>query len=487
MNDSRPRMALVGPGKILSRAAPFFLGTRPPFPRPRTELVAVAVTDGPHPGLAGVGVPVYTHWRELVAAHHIQIVVNMSSDPMLRSQLRKGLPLETELQESPPGSPFYASFLARQGLSVRLAAKQRMLETLLDALPIAAMVYDSQGRVQSWNRACEKLTGIAGKDVLGRREVGTLFYTLERPLLGQLVVADAPRSVIRKYYGEHSEISPIPDGFQVVGSYHGLKPGLNGHYLTMARRIEVQGRVAGSIELVQDLSPVEQLKLKSRQHQNQLRAIMSHMPFPLIQTDLTGKILFANPDAHELLYPLLENGQHLRRSLLFELAPVLKTHFESTMRSRSFDSASSSQESFSSTFKVLWNDVDWEVTYFLIPGRPGSWTVAWILYNLTGKEEKSRVNAALAVAGAISHELSQPLTAIVNSAQLLVDTPLDNPERLKRHKNIIARESSRVFDLHRKLQNISKYKLKDYLDTHIFDLDESSELSLTIPDTPDEE
>ncbi|MFW5791581.1 MAG: histidine kinase dimerization/phospho-acceptor domain-containing protein [Desulfohalobiaceae bacterium] len=136
---------------------------------------------------------------------------------------------------------------------------------------------------------------------------------------------------------------------------------------------------------------------------------------------------------------------------------------------------------------MLWNDVDWEVTYFLIPGRPGSWTVAWILYNLTGKEEKSRVNAALAVAGAISHELSQPLTAIVNSAQLLVDTPLDNLERLKRHKNIISRESSRVFDLHRKLQNISKYKLKDYLDTHIFDLDESSELSLTIPDTPDEE
>lgn len=480
-------MALVGPGKTLSRAAPFFLGTRPPFPRPRTELVAVAVTDGPHPGLAGAGIPVYTQWRELVAAHQVQIVVNMSSDPAIRSEIRKGLPLDTELQEFSPGSPSYASFLARHGLAVKLGVKQSMLETLLDALPIPAMVYDAHGRVQSWNRACEKLTGIAATDVLGRREVGTFFYTLERPLLGQLVVADAPRSLIRKYYGEHSEITPIEDGFQVVGSYHGLKPGLNGHYLTMARRIKVQGRVAGAVELVQDLSPVEQLKLKSRQHQNQLRAIMSHMPFPLIQTDLTGKILFANPDAHELLYPLLEKGQHLRSSSLFKLAPALGTRFESSMRSRSFDSASSSQESFSSTFKVLWNEVDWEVTYFLIPGKPGSWTVAWILYNLTGKEEKSRVNAALAVAGAISHELSQPLTAIINSAQLLVGTPTDNLERLKRHRNIIARESSRIFDLHRKLQNISKYKLKDYLDTHIFDLDESSELSLTIPDTPDEE
>jgi diguanylate cyclase (GGDEF)-like protein/PAS domain S-box-containing protein len=61
---------------------------------------------------------------------------------------------------------------------------------LMDMLAVPAFVLDSQRRVIIWNRACERLTGVAAGEVLGTRDHWRSFYQEARPTLADLVVQD---------------------------------------------------------------------------------------------------------------------------------------------------------------------------------------------------------------------------------------------------------------------------------------------------------
>ncbi len=59
---------------------------------------------------------------------------------------------------------------------------------LMQHLVVPTFVLDPDCRVIIWNRACERLTGVPAKDVLGTREHWRAFYDAPRPCLADLVV-----------------------------------------------------------------------------------------------------------------------------------------------------------------------------------------------------------------------------------------------------------------------------------------------------------
>ncbi|TWI46506.1 PAS domain S-box-containing protein/diguanylate cyclase (GGDEF)-like protein [Pseudoduganella flava] len=67
-------------------------------------------------------------------------------------------------------------------------AAQAYAFKLLELLVIPAFVVDARGRVILWNRACERLTGVAGYEVLGTCDAWQCFYQSPRPTLADLVV-----------------------------------------------------------------------------------------------------------------------------------------------------------------------------------------------------------------------------------------------------------------------------------------------------------
>ena len=87
--------------------------------------------------------------------------------------------------------------------------------------------------------------------------------------------------------------------------------------------------------------------------------------------------------------------------------------------------------------------------------------------------EKEKFQGVLEMAGAVCHEVNQPLMVISGySEMLLMDLPEDHPRYETCRK--ISEQVHRLGNITKKLMGITKYKTKSYLRGNIVDIDEAS-------------
>jgi diguanylate cyclase (GGDEF)-like protein/PAS domain S-box-containing protein len=75
-----------------------------------------------------------------------------------------------------------------KGLDVAHSYAVRLMQHLV----VPTFVIDPDRRVVIWNRACERLTGVAAEDVIGTSEHWRAFYETERDCLADLVALERP-------------------------------------------------------------------------------------------------------------------------------------------------------------------------------------------------------------------------------------------------------------------------------------------------------
>lgn len=87
--------------------------------------------------------------------------------------------------------------------------------------------------------------------------------------------------------------------------------------------------------------------------------------------------------------------------------------------------------------------------------------------------EHKALQGVLEMAGAICHELNQPLMGISGYAELLL---MDMPESQSQCARIreIKNQVDHLGEITKKLMKITRYKTKSYLQGHIIDIDEAS-------------
>ncbi|MDA3790254.1 MAG: response regulator [Desulfobacula sp.] len=94
--------------------------------------------------------------------------------------------------------------------------------------------------------------------------------------------------------------------------------------------------------------------------------------------------------------------------------------------------------------------------------------------------EKEKFQGVLEMAGAVCHEINQPLMVISGYSEiLLMDVPCDHPryDAIKK----INDQVYRLGKITKKLMSITKYKTKKYLKRSIVDIDEASQKELNNP------
>ncbi len=74
---------------------------------------------------------------------------------------------------------------------------------LMQHLVVPTFVIDPKRRVVIWNRACERLTGVAASEVLGTTKHWQAFYETKRPCLADLVALDRPEQ-LPEFYSEYA-------------------------------------------------------------------------------------------------------------------------------------------------------------------------------------------------------------------------------------------------------------------------------------------
>ncbi|MDN5002960.1 diguanylate cyclase [Bradyrhizobium sp. GCM10027634] len=74
---------------------------------------------------------------------------------------------------------------------------------LMQHLVVPTFVIDPKRRAVIWNRACERLTGVAAADVIGTNKHWQAFYETKRPCLADLVALDQPEQ-LPEFYPEYA-------------------------------------------------------------------------------------------------------------------------------------------------------------------------------------------------------------------------------------------------------------------------------------------
>lgn len=83
--------------------------------------------------------------------------------------------------------------------------------TLMEHMVVPTFVLDAERRVVVWNRACERLTGVAAAEVMGTRDHWRAFYDAPRPCLADLV-ATRDWGAIDRLYTTHDDPSTPAHG-----------------------------------------------------------------------------------------------------------------------------------------------------------------------------------------------------------------------------------------------------------------------------------
>ena len=133
-----------------------------------------------------------------------------------------------------------------------LKESERLLTSIISFLPDATFVIDKEGRVISWNRSMEKMTGVKAEQILGKMnyEYALAFYGKRRPML-----IDAVRGIDQISEGNCAAIKKSDDGTLVAETYIPNLRGCEVYLLGSASPLfDTDGNYWGAIESIRDIT-----------------------------------------------------------------------------------------------------------------------------------------------------------------------------------------------------------------------------------------
>jgi transcriptional regulator with PAS, ATPase and Fis domain len=143
--------------------------------------------------------------------------------------------------------------------SIELGAS---IAKVLDSCGSAIFVIDAGHRVLHWNRACEKLTGLSARDVLGTDHHWRAFYSAPRPCLSDLIIT-GETDLIPRYYDNFGRSELLDEGWHAEGWFTRLGERRRYIIFDAAPIDDGQGRLLAAIETIQDITPLKSAEEKN--------------------------------------------------------------------------------------------------------------------------------------------------------------------------------------------------------------------------------
>ena len=177
-----------------------------------------------------------------------------------------------------------------EGKAKALRESNKYVDDILERSPVATFIIDRSHRVVQWNFACQKMTGIESKDILGKR-VCTSLWMGEEGSLADMVV-DAPEQVQTSY--KDSILSKTDSGwYELDVTLPNLKGGLRA-VVTAAPILDEQGTVRGAIQSLQEVK-----SLQGELEQTGWDQLNETFVSPVFKVDAQGTITFWNRACEE--------------------------------------------------------------------------------------------------------------------------------------------------------------------------------------------
>ncbi|MCF8131127.1 MAG: PAS domain S-box protein [Deltaproteobacteria bacterium] len=173
--------------------------------------------------------------------------------------------------------------------------EQQRLSQIIDFLPDATMVIDTEGKVIAWNRAIEQMTGVQAEDMLGKGdyEYAVPFYGERRPILIDLV-GQWDEAIEEKYrYVKKNGDSLISETYDPW-----VKPG--GFLWNKASLLyNSAGEVMGAIESIRDITEMKEYERALMESEEKYRLLVENATDAIFIAQ-DGMLKFGNRKAEKM-------------------------------------------------------------------------------------------------------------------------------------------------------------------------------------------
>ncbi|PKN10556.1 MAG: hypothetical protein CVU72_00805 [Deltaproteobacteria bacterium HGW-Deltaproteobacteria-7] len=172
-----------------------------------------------------------------------------------------------------------------------LREAHRRLDEIIEYLPDATLVIDTEGKVIAWNKAMEQMTEIQATDMLGKGnyEYALPFYGERRPILIDLVLKSQEEFEARYVSTERRYMAL--DGEAYMPALRGGEVYLFGRASALR---DSQGNIVGAIESIRDITD-------RRKAEEKYRGIFENAVMGIFQTTPEGRIIDANSSFARIL------------------------------------------------------------------------------------------------------------------------------------------------------------------------------------------
>ncbi len=178
-----------------------------------------------------------------------------------------------------------------------MPATDSLLQQILQGSMIPTFVINDQHVVVHWNTACEKLTGVPAKDVVGTNRQWRPFYEQERPVLADLLLDQVPGEQIKSLYKNYRRSSLTDEGHEAEAFLPTL--GERGRWLffTAVPLRNAEGSIIGAIETLQDITDRKEAEIQSEKARQEWRRTFNSIDDILTIQDKEMRIVRVNEAA----------------------------------------------------------------------------------------------------------------------------------------------------------------------------------------------
>lgn len=179
--------------------------------------------------------------------------------------------------------------------------------------PVPTFVINAKHVITHWNQACEIITGVPAHQIIGTNKQWLPFYGTERPVMADLILDAAIDTQAEQFYhGKYHRSANIPDAYEAEDFFPNMRNGGRWLYFTAAPLRDLQGKIIGAIETLQDVTDRHLAEQALQQAHKELEKLvdtrteqLSTVQAQLVQSDKLASIgQLAAGVAHEINNPI---------------------------------------------------------------------------------------------------------------------------------------------------------------------------------------
>jgi len=174
-----------------------------------------------------------------------------------------------------------------------LRNSHRRLDEIIDFLPDATFVINLEGKIITWNRSAENVTGSSKADMVGKGnyEYAIPFYGERRPILIDLVLQ--PDDVFERTH--YDNVSRQGDTLYSEIYFPKAYRGRGAFFWGKASKLrDTSGHIIGAIETFRDITESKRAEEALRNSHRRLDDIIDFLPDATFVIDIEGKVITWN-------------------------------------------------------------------------------------------------------------------------------------------------------------------------------------------------